>query len=158
LLSLFFKLDTHRAGFHVVDLPVTTAAACAAGREIWGYPKFVAPIGFALDGASFRGAVANPDGQGSLLTLSGKAGWSVPAPLLDLVLYSSLEGRMLRALVNTRGGGRIGLAGSMRLDVADSDHAMCRHLRALGLKNAKPAFVSFTRRFQLRLNAGAVLP
>jgi hypothetical protein len=158
LLSLFYGLDRHRAGFYVVDLPVTTDAACAAGREIWGYPKFVTPISFALEGRQFSGAVASPDGNGTLLTLSGRAGLGVPGPLLDLVLYSSLDGRKLRTLVNTRGGGTIALAGSIRLEVGHGDHVMTRNLVALDLKSAKPAFVSYTHRLQLRLNAGAVLP
>lgn len=158
LLSLFYGLDRHRAGFYVVDLPVTTEAACAAGREIWGYPKFVAPIGFALDGRKFSGTVANPNGRDHLLTLTGLAGLGLAGPLLDLVLYSSLNGQRLRALVNTRGGGTIGLPGSIRLQVGDSDHVMSRNLVALGLRNAKPAFVSYTHQLQLRLNAGAVLP
>ena len=157
LLSLFYKLDCNRAGFYIVDLPVTTASACAAGREIWGYPKFVTPISFSLDGGKFSGAVSDPKGQGSLLTLSGRAGLSVPGPLLDLVLYSRCEGSLLRTLVNTRGGGKIGLAGSIRLEVSDSSHVMSVNLRTLGLKNAKPAFVSYTHKLQLRLNAGAIL-
>jgi hypothetical protein len=158
LLSLFYKLDCNRAGFYVVDLPVTTAAACAAGREVWGYPKFVTPISFSLQGSKFSGTVSDPDGQGSLLSLSGTAGVSVPGPLLDLVLYSRLDGKLLRTLVNTRGGGKMGLGGSIRLVVSDSEHVMSRNLRALGLENAKPAFVSYTHKLQLRLNAGAVLP
>lgn len=158
LLSLFYGLDRPRAGFYVIDLPVTTQVACSAGREIWGYPKFVTAIDFALDGRQFSGAVANPDGTGKLFTLSGRAGLGMPGPLLDLVLYSSLESRKLRALVNTRGGGTIALAGSIRLEVSGSDHVMSRNLVALGLKSAKPAFVSYTHRLQLRLNAGAVLP
>ena len=157
LLSLFYKLDTNRAGFYVVDLPVTTPAACAAGREIWGYPKFVTPISFSLDGARFSGTVSDPERQTSLLSLSGSAGMGIPGPLLDLVLYSRLEGKLLRTLVNTRGGGKIALGGSIRLSVSDSNHVMSRNLRALGLQNARPAFVSYTHTLQLRLNAGAVL-
>ena len=30
--------DHDRVGFHILALPVTTASACAAGREIWGCP------------------------------------------------------------------------------------------------------------------------
>lgn len=157
LLSLFYKLDCKRAGFYVVDLPVTTAGACAAGREIWGYPKFVTPISFSLQGGQFSGTVSDPAGEGSVLSLSGKAGIGVPGPLLDLVLYSRMDGKLLRTLVNTRGGGVIGLGGSIRLNVGDSKHGMGRNLCALGLQNAKPAFVSYTHKLQLRLNAGAAL-
>ena len=158
LMALFSSLDKNKLGFYVIDLPVTTAAACAAGREIWGYPKFVTPIGFSLKGASFTGTVTDSATSGSMLTLSGHAGLGVPGPLLDLVLYSPHKGKMLRTLVNTRGGGRICLPGSIRLEVSHSDHPMAKRLVALGMNNAKPAFVSHTHALQLRLNAGAELP
>jgi hypothetical protein len=158
LLSLFYSLDINRASLYIVDLPVTTAAACAAGKEIWGYPKFVTPISFELIGRKFNGSVRHPDSSSSILTMSGNAGVGVAGPLLDLVLYSSHQGKTLRTLVNTRGGGRISLPGSIRLQAGDSDHPMTNRLIKLGLKDAKPAFVSYTHRLQSRLNAGAVMP
>ena len=158
LLSLFRSLDKNPVGFYVVDLPVTTAAACAAGREIWGYPKFVTPIDFSLQGGHFAGAVMDPAGGAPLFTVRGKAGIAVPGPLMDLVLYSPHQGHMLRTLVNTRGGARLGLAGSMALEVSNSAHPMAQRLVALGLQHAKPAFVSYSHALQLRLNAGAALP
>ena len=46
LLSYVKALDRNPLGFHIVDLPVTTEAACAAGREVWSYPKFVSSRGW----------------------------------------------------------------------------------------------------------------
>ena len=158
LLSLFRSLDKNPVGFYVIDLPVTTAAACAAGREIWGYPKFVTPIDFTLQGSHFNGAVMDPAGTAPLFSVRGKAGVALPGPLMDLVLYSPHHGQMLRTLVNTRGGARVGLGGSMALEVSDNQHPMAQRLVALGLKHAQPAFVSYTHALQLRLNAGAALP
>lgn len=158
MLSMFRQLDKNRLGFHILDLPVTTPMACAAGREIWGYPKFVTPIGFALGGNRFEGTVSDPDSGAQLLRLAGRTGPGVSGPLLDLVIYSRLEGRMLRTLVNTRGGGRICLPGTIRLEVNSSTHPMAQRLAALGLSNARPALVLHTHALQLRLNAGAVLP
>lgn len=158
LLSLFYSLDKIRVGLYIIDLPVTTAAACAAGKEIWGYPKFVTPISFELNGRYFNGSVRHPDSESSLLTLSGNAGLGVQGPLFDLVLYSSHQGKTLRTLVNTRGGGRISLPGSIRLQTGEGDHPMAHRLKILGLKDARPAFVSYTHTLQSRLNAGAVMP
>ncbi|MTJ83445.1 MAG: hypothetical protein F8N37_20850 [Telmatospirillum sp.] len=158
LLSLMRHPDKNRVGLHIIDLPVTTSAACAAGRDIWGYPKFVTPIRFAVAGARFDGAVSDPETGGEILTLSGRVGPGVPAPLLDLVLYSRLDGRILRGTANTRGGGTLSLPGSLRLNVSDGGtHRMARNLRALGLADARPAFVSRSNTLQLRLNAGAVV-
>ncbi|QDZ29588.1 acetoacetate decarboxylase family protein [Noviherbaspirillum sp. UKPF54] len=157
LLSLFSHPDVSNAGFYILDLPVTTAAACAAGREIWGYPKFITPIGFSLQGNRFEGTITDPDSGDIMVKLSGNAGLGTPGPLLDLILYSRRDDAMLRTLVNTRGGGRICLPGTIRLEVAGS-HPMAQRLVALGLKNARPACVLHTHALQLRLNAGAVLP
>lgn len=157
MLDMLKPLDKSSVGYFIVDLPVTTPAACAGGREIWGYPKFVTNIGFSLHGNLFNGSVTDPDTGKDLLRLCGNAGFGVPGPLLDLVLYSRLEGQMLRALVNTRGGAKICLPGSMRAEVSDSEHPMAQHLRALGLENAEPFMLFYSHALQLRLNAGAVL-
>lgn len=158
LLSLFSSLDNNAMGFYVIDLPVTTAAACAAGREIWGYPKFVTPIDFSLQGRRFSGAVADPAGGRPMVKLSGTAGLGLPGPLLDLAVYSPHQGKMLRTLVNTRGGSMICLPGSIKLDVSPGEHPMAQRLRSLGMHQCSPAFVSYTHALQLRLNAGAALP
>lgn len=155
LLSLHKPLDKQQIGFHVIDLPVTTQAACAAGKEIWGYPKFVTPIGFSLDAKRFRGTVGDPESGGAIVELSGDLGIGLPAPQLDLVLYSHHQGALLRTLINTRGGGRGCLPGSLRLKLTNSTHPMARRLAQLGLSNAAPKLVFHSHGLQLRLNAGA---
>lgn len=158
LLSLFKSLDQNRLGFHVVDLPVTTPAACAAGRDIWGYPKFVTPIDFSLQGASFSGAVHDPAGGAPVFSLAGTAGMGIGAPLIDLILYSTHQRGMLRALINIRAKGRLCLPGSLRLHIGASTHPMAERMTAMGLQDARPAFIAHTHGLQLRLNSGAVLP
>ena len=158
MLDMLKPLDKASVGYFIVDLPVTTPAACAGGREIWGYPKFVTNIDFSLRGNGFDGSVTDPDTGKNLLRMAGKTGLGLPGPLLDLVLYSRLQGQMLRALVNTRGGAKICLPGSMSVEVCASEHPMADHLRELGLNNAKPFMLFYSHALQLRLNAGAVLP
>ncbi|MDE2402901.1 MAG: acetoacetate decarboxylase family protein [Burkholderiales bacterium] len=154
--SLVGALDKNPLGFHIVDLPVTTDAACSAGREAWGYPKFVTPIAFASEGQRFRGVVTDPQDQSDLLTLEGRIGMGLPGPLLDLALYSRLNGQVLRTLVNTRGGAQLAMGGGLQLKVsASSRHPMAERLRMLGLDGARPLCVSHSDRLQLRLNAGA---
>lgn len=157
-LDMVRSLDKARVGFFILDLPVTTAIACAAGRELWGYPKFVTPIRVTLDGSHFRGGVSDPAGGGDIVTMIGNAGAAMPSPLLNLVLFSRHEGALLRTLVQTRGGGRVALPGSIKLTVGPSSHPMAHRLRQLGLDGASPAVVMYSERLQLRLNAGAPLP
>lgn len=145
-------------GYYVVHLPVTTAAANAAGREAWGLPKFVTPIDFMLQGNDVAMRVRNPerpDAPGAAICeLSGRMGLGVPGPSIGVVLYSQLDGQKLRSTVNVRGGGDLHLPGSLRLNVGSSVHPMARTLRELGLDGARPVWLSATHKFQSRLNLG----
>ncbi len=156
LLSLLKSVDRQRQGFFVLDLPVTTQEACAAGRELWGYPKFVTAIDFSLTGNTFSGAVKDPSSQGSIVGMSGTVGLGIRGPQLDLISYSRNDDQMLRTTVITRGGGKICFAGSARLAVSQGSlHPMAQRLNSLDLAGAKPFAVMHTHNLQLRLNQGA---
>jgi hypothetical protein len=153
--ALYGSIDERHLGFHVLDLPVTTPLANAGGRELWGYPKFVAPIPFHLNRTSFASAVMDPDSDGDIFSLSGRLLPSLPTPPMSLVLYSHHQGKLLRATVNARGQLNLRPGRSLQLRVGESTHRMARNLRDLGLDGARPAVVLDTHRFQSRLNAGA---
>jgi hypothetical protein len=153
-LALYQPVDYRHLGFTVIDLPVTTDIACAGGRELWGFPKFVTDIGFSLTQSGFRCTVKDPDTDTQIVDIHGKPGMGIPAPQLDLVLYSIKESDMLRSLAITRGGGRLSLPGSLRLHLGKSEHPMAQRLKALGLDALKPMLVFHSQSLQLRLNAG----
>ena len=155
LLSLLKNVDKSQVGFNVIDLPVTTPAACAAGREIWGYPKFVAGIDFDLTNKKFRGVVHNPDDENNIVKIEGNFGLGIPCSIIDLILYSNYQGEMLRTLVNIRAKGKVSLPGSIKVTLGDKSHPMAQRLASLALDNAKPFFLMTTPRLQLRLNSGA---
>ncbi len=152
-LDLLRPASRRRVGFHVLDLPVSTAIADAAGREIWGYPKFVTELPERFEPGAFSGAVMAPGG-GEILRLEGRASWLVPMPALDLVLYSHLGGRMLRAVVEVRAPTRVAGGGGFRLALG-SGHRMAETLRDLGLDGGRPfAVARCDRGFRARLHAG----
>jgi hypothetical protein len=145
-------------GFYVLHLPVTTATACAVGREIWGLPKFVTPIHYGRAGNTVEIGLADPfhpDDRGrAILELSGKLGAWLPSPALSPLLYSQLQGRWLRTAVNVRGRGHLHGGGGVRLHLGTSPHPMAGTLSSLGLSGARPLFIVDTDRLQSRLNAG----
>lgn len=158
LLDLYSNIKTRRTGFYVLDLPVTTAAANAAGRELWGFPKFVTQIDYFQAGRHMHMRVADPEGQGDILSFSGCSNASMKLAPLSVITYSQLNGQPLRTPVNVRGDVHTSLGGKLRLQVGTSTHPMAQHLRQLGLHNAKPLLVQFTDAFQSRLNAGEIMP
>jgi hypothetical protein len=152
--ELYAPLSLRKVGAYVVDLPVTTAAANAAGRELWGYPKFITDIPFRLEGRAIDTGVLDPDDGSSICRLSGTIGRGVPTPPMSLVTYTRLDGSLIRTHVNVRGIVKACGPGSTRLCVGDSSHRMANNLRMLGLIDEKPVAVLVTNSFQSLLHAG----
>jgi len=83
--------QTSGVGFFVLDLPVSTPLACAAGRDIWGFPKFVTQLPIELEGNELAAEVLDPGGT-PLMSLAGQLGYGADAPLpgSDLAAFSLL--------------------------------------------------------------------
>lgn len=141
-------------GTYVVDLPVSTAIANAAGRELWGYPKFVTHLPFSLHGRDVDASVADPSGAGTIVTLAGRLGPGVPVPPFSLVTFTVHQGGLFRTHVDVRGMMRAHAPGSVRLQTGSSDHPMARNLRTLGLGSVRPRLVLTSHAFQSKLYAG----
>ena len=142
-------------GYHVLHLPVSTAAANAAGREVWGLPKFVTSMDVRHSGRDVLVRVDDPTGGEPIMELSGRAGIGVPAPSLPIVLYSELHDAMLRTTVNVRGGNALRAGGGVALRIGDGQHPMAQTLRRLGMDGARPLSLLTTHDFQSRLNLGS---
>lgn len=158
LVDPYRSVERRKTGFYVADLPVTTEIANTAGRELWGYPKFVTGIDFLYADRRVAMRVADPESDTDILRLEGRMSPALPAPPLSLVTYSILGDRRIRTTVPVRGAVRIGLGGNIRLSLGHSRHPMARHLADLRLDGRKPMLVAGTHRFQSRLNAGRAIP
>jgi hypothetical protein len=152
--ELMRRPDLRRSGSYVIDLPVTSAKADDAGREIWGYPMFVTPIDVHLGRRGLAVTVHDPDQGSPIMTLEGHFGPGLPSPPMELVRYSQLGTETLRTLVHAKGAARTHLASRARLIVGASSHPMTQRLRDLGLDGARPFAVMSAPAYQARLGAG----
>lgn len=143
-----------RVGFYILDLPVTTDIAYCAGKEVWGYPKFVTKITFQMDKTSFASTIYHPESDQEILTLSGSLGWGFPLPAIDLLLYSNLNGKLIRTITDTDATVSTRSGGGLRLTIGDSNHQMANNLRDLGLMGQSPYLIQFTDHIRTRLNLG----
>ncbi len=155
-LPQFMKSSAHRKlGFYILDLPVTTDIANAAGTEIWGFPKFVTEIELDFGEKTFKGVIADPDKKGNgMVTLSGSFGGGLISPAMDLVLYSTLDDEILRTVVNIKADFKAYLRNNLELKVNESGHRMAENIAGLGIKNKKPFLVQVSHVFNSRLNLG----
>ncbi len=156
-LDLLRPPTARRLGMYVVDLPVTTAAANAAGREIWGYPKFITAIPFQLTGHKFDSAVLDPTGDSEIFRISGTFGAGISAQPLSLMTYTRKDGALIRTHVDVRGPVQLCAPGSLTLRVGASKHGMATRLRSLGLDGARPRVVMVTDKFQSLLHEGTIV-
>ncbi len=146
---------THRAvGYHVLDLPVTTALADVAGRELWSLPKFVTTIDFALGRDAVSCSVHAPGWGEPIVTLAGRTGHGLAVPAMSMVLDSVIDGEPRRTVVDVRGRMRTSLGGGIEVSVG-SGSRMATHLAALGLRTARPTLVQACDHAQLVLHAAA---
>jgi hypothetical protein len=141
---------------YVADLPVTTEVANRAGREIWGYNKFVTDIEVKGDGKQFSSIVHDPR-AGLIASLEGTRGLSVPVPPTDIYSFSLLQQQIIKTLVQVPTVWHASGGEGFLLTVGDSTHRMAENLRTLGLDGAVPVLVQYADPFQSLLFAGTPL-
>ena len=124
----------------VLHMPVTSREARDAGRQLWGFPKFVADMDFAEDDR-VRGVELSEQGT-HILTLTIRPGGGVLPDRRPLVAYTALHGELLETVVakachvQIRPGGTGG-----HLDLGA--HAVAGHLRRLEVSPDPVAVFSY---------------
>jgi hypothetical protein len=141
---------------YVTDLPVTTPAANLAGREIWGFNKFVTAIEVQRDGKDFTTTVCDP-GVTTIMTLAGTRDASLDMPEGDVMTFSILAGKPLKTVVRVMTPWNLSGGGNFQLRIGKSAHPMADNLRTLGLDGARPILLQYADPFQSLLFPGRSL-
>ena len=119
-----------------VALPVDQEFTCAAGRDIWGFPKGVTSIDIdeAPPGTRRAGSgttVRLVDDGAHVLTLTMASGGRIRLPSQAPPSYSFADGVLRRTEWTTSSSGTTGRPGGATLVLGD--HPMADELRSLGL-------------------------
>lgn len=123
-------------GAYIHRLPVNQEFTCAAGREIWGFPKFVTPIEINEESRADRAVLTVDDAMALTMTLRR----GIPAPMRSTALdaFSFREGLLRRTRWELRGSASRMRFGGARVELGTGEIA--DELRGLGLP--KRAFMS----------------
>ncbi len=121
----------HPAGAYIHQLPVDGEFTCAAGRGIWGFPKWLADFDLTIDDRRAHCRLSQ-DGELILdLSISARP-LRLPSKPMEMSAYAHLDGVTRRTpFTNGASGVRGGPLGA-RLTVGDR-HPMAVELRGLGL-------------------------
>lgn len=116
-------------GAYIHRLPVDQEFTCAAGRDIWGFPKFVTPIEINEELRADR-AVLTVDGR-MALTITQRRG--LPAPMRSTAVdaFSFRDGILRRTSWELRGSKSRMRLGGARVELGTG--AIADELRSLGL-------------------------
>jgi hypothetical protein len=121
-------------GSTFLNLPVTSASANAAGREIWGYPKYVVDIQ-----TEFSDECVHAVQKGEFDLTVGPPGW-LETPGIPFVLMSVKDGQVIRTIVPTGHPLKWGGGGRTELKLLGSGPT-ADNMEKLGLPEMKPSFV-----------------
>ena len=119
------------AGAYIHDLPVDGDFTCAAGRGIWGFPKWIADIDLSI--GDRRAHCRLSHGGQLVLNLEIAPRWvPLPARPMAMSAYARLNGVTRRTPFSSQVQRVRGGPGGARLTLG-RDHPMSDALRALGL-------------------------
>ena len=127
----FAGLFSSKVGIFVMHMPVTTRQARDLGRVLWGYNKFVADMEFNED--AFANSVVVSEAGSEILRLETPGRGRVRRVVEDNVLYSVLDGKLLRTSCPTIGYARRSLGGGGV--VALGAHSVGRDLQQLAISS-----------------------
>ncbi len=148
------EFATGDIGAYIHRLPVDQEFTCAAGRDVWGYPKWITTIDIdEPDPGSARGTgttVRLVDEGIHTLTLTMAGGGPIRLPSQAPPSYSFRDGVLRRTEWTTESDGVTGRFGGATLVLGD--HPMADELRTLGLPR-RAVFTSHAA--QMRASFGA---
>jgi hypothetical protein len=116
-------------GAYIHRLPVDQEFTCAAGRQIWGFPKFVTPIEIAEELRADR-ATLTVDGAHAL-TITQRHGFPAPMRSTAIDAFSFADGVLRRTRWELRGSGSRMRPGGATVTLGSGEIA--DELRSLGL-------------------------
>lgn len=151
LLRLALDVSAQQAqGLLVLSLPVTTESACNAGRELWGYPKYVTRISTEFDANSARVRLGNE----LELELGAIRGMQRRLPI---VTFTELAGQLLRTSIDVQSTPTMGVPRRCTLRLLGEDGPTANAVQALGMHERAPALAFHTRAFRATLPLGAAV-
>ena len=144
-------------GAYVLEMPVTIPQARAAGREIWGYPKFLTKIPFRLTGRYFAFEVKDPDADDAIFSVEGMMGPGICLKATDLVTFSNLNDSIVKTIINVDATTTLCFSKGVKLKVGRTSHGMAANIQDLGLQDLQPAFIMSSDNYRTRLNQGSAI-
>jgi hypothetical protein len=159
-LSIGIVVDAHRGllgtswnalraaptlGTYVLTLPLSNEDARRAGVEHLGLPKVLMDLPLSWSNGSLDAAALQ--GGHRVLSMNVPLHFGPKTRVPRLTVYSKLDGRLLRTVVETELAVQMDFVGRPRLRLEEPNHPLCQVISALGLTTA-PCLALFHGKIQ----------
>ncbi len=138
-------------GSFITHLPVDGAFTCAAGNEIWGFPKSVERIEVAYRDSSSRWVLSMD--RELVLDLTVPRGGADEMPAMPLTAYSLIGGRPHVTAFTQGGSGSSFRTDGAGVRLALGPHPIAKELESLGLPARPVVLTTWTERMQATFEA-----
>jgi hypothetical protein len=132
-------------GNFITHLPVDQEFTCAAGNQIWGFPKSVERIDVTQTDTASRWVLTM--GGELVLDVTVPRGGTDEMPPLPMTSYTLLDGKP-HATRFTQGGSGSSLGFGEGVSVTLGTHPIAKELASLGLPDAKVVLTTWTEQMQ----------
>ncbi len=132
-------------GNFITHLPVDQEFTCAAGNQIWGFPKSVEQIDVTQTESTSRW-VLTMDGE-LVLDLTVPRGGTDEMPPMPMTSYTLIDGRP-HATAFTQGGTGSSMGFGEGVSLTLGSHPIAKELQSLGLPDAPVVITTWTERMK----------
>lgn len=151
-MDLYAKHEKRRGGQYIIHIPVTSQLSVDGGRNLWGYPKTLAPIRHQFNNNRIDTRLDAADGT-NMIKWTGSLGMGIPIPAMNLMTYSFLHEKLVRTSVDVKAQMKWHPMASIRCSIVDKGSDMAKDMIALGIERRKPLAVLGSPRFSALFNA-----
>jgi hypothetical protein len=138
---------------YVHRIIVTTSLSALTGIEIWGFSKKVQPIVNHFEEHKFTSSVFSLEDK-KICSFSGKFGFSIPVPALDMLTLSQKEGRFWKTGVTATGVSRLEFFPKVELDIFDKADNVGADLDILGIQKTHPVALMYNPEMMMTFDVG----
>ncbi|MCW2670610.1 MAG: acetoacetate decarboxylase [Frankiales bacterium] len=132
-------------GNFITHLPVDQEFTCAAGNQIWGFPKSVERIDVTQTDTTSRWVLTM--GGELVLDVTVPRGGTDEMPPLPMTSYTLIDGKP-HATRFTQGGSGSSIGFGEGVSVTLGTHPIAKELASLGLPDAKVVITTWTEKMQ----------
>ena len=125
---------------YIHRLPVNQAFTCAAGQQIWGFPKWVSDLDVSFGRTGVTALLRGDEGQELVRVELAPGRIPTPSKPMEMVCYSNgPSGEILRTSWKTDNRGSTMRPRGARVTIGNG-HVLCDEMRTLGLGD-RPALL-----------------